>query len=95
MPGPGTELQRALSALKVLTIVGSVETFDETLSQLQCELAAIFPKFALRRVQANETKSSSDTMSDEVLDLLRAANQDDLQVCAAVDAMTQKEMCRE
>jgi hypothetical protein len=88
VPGPEPELDRALAALKQISVVGLVERFDEALAALEAELAADHPGFSWDSVRANTTSARDGDDSDTSLNsLLIAENSCDLKLLDAATAM--------
>ena len=82
VPGDAPELERALAAAGNLTVLGNVRDFDGALGALAKALAEDYPDFTWESVQANVSKpaSKSEAPSDEVMTLLKEANQGDLKL---------------
>ncbi len=90
VPGSGTARERAVAAMNKLTVVGSVERFDEALGRLEQALVTYFTNYTSRHVQANRSADTGDRVSEELDGLLRKANKDDLYICAALEEMIGK-----
>ncbi|MCA0873475.1 sulfotransferase family protein [Seohaeicola saemankumensis] len=88
LPGPEPELQRALRALDLLSVVGLVEDFDGTLRRLAAALAHSYPDFTPCSVRANtSTRRVPPPIGPRVRRLLEAANTDDRAVLQAARDM--------
>jgi hypothetical protein len=88
VPGPEPELDRALAALKQISVVGLVERFDEALAALEAELATDHPGFSWDSVRANTTAARDGDDNDTSLNsLLMTENSRDLKLLDAATAM--------
>ena len=76
-PGKGTELERAKRALKMLTVVGRVEAFDQAMQRLTAELMTNSLALGLHDSWQNRSGGSSSALSKDLLDSLLISNQDD------------------
>jgi hypothetical protein len=93
----GTELERALRALKALPFIGLVEAYDRSLERLETMLKPRFPRFHAFTVHRNATRPGESSLEDrlaavedeigaELFATICAANADDLEVYSAVKA---------
>jgi hypothetical protein len=93
----GSELQRALRALKTLPFIGLVEAYDQSIERLEAMLKPRFPRFHAVAVHKNATRPGDSTLEDrlaavereigtELFETICAANADDLEVYSAVKA---------
>jgi hypothetical protein len=85
-PGDAPELERALTALNRLTVVGLVERFEDAVKALEAELAATYPGFFWETVRANTTSSRNGDADTSLNSLLMAENAGDLDVLDAAKA---------
>lgn len=88
VPGPEVELERATKALKLLTIVGRVESFDASIAAFAAVIKPHWPAFQVGRVHANQTKGSEKPLESHVLDLLEKNNRADRALLAQVPVLT-------
>ncbi len=93
----GTELERALRALKALPFVGLVEAYDQSIERLEVLLRPRFPRFQAVTVHRNATRAEHSSLEDrlaavekeigaELFKTICTANADDLEVYSAVKA---------
>lgn len=84
----GTELERALRAVRELPFVGVVDRFDESMAKMEEMLQPFFSDFAVVQAAENVSRDISIRLEDrliqlretlaETFDVLYAANKDDL-----------------
>jgi hypothetical protein len=93
----GSELQRALRALKALPFIGLVEAYDRSIEQLEALLKPRFPRFHAVMLHKNATRPGDSSLDErlaaveneigaELFETICAANADDLEVYSAVKA---------
>jgi Sulfotransferase family len=83
VPGPGSEVDRALRALDLLHargVIGLVDDFDASINRLFQRIQPVFPEFSWKSVKANVSDDSGDPISPELRRLLVAQNQADIAV---------------
>ena len=85
VPGDTPELDRAKQALDLLTFIGRVETFAESMARFEAVVRADFPDFAAQVVHANVSEKAETALADEVAQLLEQNNRADRALLQVLD----------
>lgn len=80
VPGPEPELVRAKKALSLLSLVGSVERFDDALLRLDEILKVRFPNFDATTAHTNVSEKTSEQLDSSLKFLLEENNKEDRQL---------------
>ena len=90
VPGPEPELERARKALERITVVGIVSEFDHSMGQLAARVQLHFPDFTWQSIRANASAGHNRVTpeDDQLISLLRHANQDDLMLLNGMGSRT-------
>lgn len=81
IPGDSPELDRARVALQLLSVVGLVERFDDTVAVLAHKIRPAYPDFTWDSVRANTTTPAPRTAADQAFDnMMEEVNADDRQL---------------
>ena len=86
VPGPEAELERASAALDLLTFVGRVEDFSNSVAGLSERIAPHFNNFVARSIHVNISERSAVPLDPGVVALLEQNNGDDRMLLQRFDA---------
>lgn len=81
-PGPEPELERACRALDQFSVVGFVETFDESMERLSEAVRPYYPDFKAIRAWTNRRINDHPDVSPELQALLEDNHRDDMALLA-------------
>lgn len=89
-PGPGSEVDRAIRALELVSVIGFVERFDASMARLSALLTPVFEDFAWSSTRVNVTGSESERVDKTgaakeagIDQYLRGINEDDYRLLDA------------
>ena len=80
VPGPEPELDRAMRALDVVSLVGLVERFGESITRLGEIVRPDFPDFKAEVVHENVADKTDDPLDDGMRQFIQAHNSADLEL---------------
>lgn len=82
------ELERARRALRMLSFVGKVEAYADSVERFVRRVAPAFPGIRPHVTHTNRTDADEEQIPQRVVDLIRDANLDDVRLLETFEAMT-------
>ena len=79
-PGEQTNIQRAISALDDVSVIGIVESFDQSLARIAAKIREIFPYYNYESTHSNKSKLFDFELSPALEFLLEECNKSDLRL---------------